>query len=187
MRARTTIAACIVVAVALAVGALLVLAVLRSSLRSGVDSAARARADDVATLIRQGNLPARLAVPGEEAALVQVVDASGQVIAASANLEGEAPIAQFGPSAGGAQVRTLRGLPIGGGQAFRVVGLQLDGPSGRVTVQVASSLQPVERSVAAVRDILVLGLCGRYVLVHRWPRPPARRCDPQPSCPHLRP
>ncbi len=165
IRARTTLAASVVVAAALVVGALLVVVVLRRSLISNVDSAARTRAQDVAALARQGNLPRALAVPGEEEALVQVVDRSGRVVSSSANLEGQERIATFQPSGTKPESRTLGGLPVGDNAEFRVVALNATTGSGRVTIYVAASLEQAEASVNTVRGILLLGLPALLVLV----------------------
>ena len=70
IRARTTIAACLVVAIALAVSAILCLAVLRRSLVENLDDATLSRAEDVAAAVRQGSLPDTPSVPGEEDAIV---------------------------------------------------------------------------------------------------------------------
>lgn len=165
IRARTTLAACVVVAVALGVGVILVVVVLRRSLIANVDGAARSRATDVASLAQQGALPPTLAVPGEEDALVQVVDASGRVISTSANLEGQERITAFEPRGSRPEPRTLRNLPIGDEDEFRVVALRAHAPSGSATVYVAASLEQVEASVNALKAILGIGLPVLLALV----------------------
>lgn len=157
IRGRTTAAACVVVALALAVGAVLVVIVLRRSLVDNVRSAATARAEDVAALVRQGSLPSRLAAPGEEDSLVQVIDARGRVVAASANLVGEAPIRTLGPGRESGS-RTVGRLPIGEDHEFALVTLHVTRGSSEFTVHAAASLEQVEESVAAVQGILVVGL-----------------------------
>jgi signal transduction histidine kinase len=158
IRTRTTFAACLVVGVALVVGALLVVVVLQRSLVSNVDAAVRTRAQDVAALARQGSLPPTLAVPGEEAALVQVIDSAGRVVSASANIEGQEPIASFEPGPARPEGSTTRTLPIGNDAEFRVVTVRADAASGPVTIHVAASLEHVEESVVAVTGILLVGL-----------------------------
>jgi len=145
-----------VVGVALLIGAASLLVVLRRSMVTTIDQSARSRATDVAGQARQGALPATLSVPREEDALVQVVDARGQVVASSANLEGEAPIATFAP-ASGAATRTLSDLPVGNGHSFRVVAVAADTSRGRVTVYVATSLGGVDATIRTVRGILLAG------------------------------
>ena len=86
VRARTTAVAVATVSVALVIGALSLITILRISLRNGVDRGAITRAQDVATLVRSGALPPSLAFPGQESTIIQVVDPHGVVIAASAKL-----------------------------------------------------------------------------------------------------
>jgi hypothetical protein len=85
MRARTTVAACAVVGVALLAGAAGLLTLVHHNLVVNIDAGAAARAADIAAQAAQGPLPTTLAVRGGEVALVQVVDANGRVVAASAN------------------------------------------------------------------------------------------------------
>ena len=101
VRARTTIVAVTTVSFALVVGALSLVTILRISLRNGVDRAATSRAQDVASLVRSGALPARLTYPGQQSTIIQVVDSTGVVIATSTNFDGEPPLFQsagFGPA-----------------------------------------------------------------------------------------
>ena len=166
IRARTTIAACLVVAVALAVSAILCLFVLRRSLVDDVDRATLARAEDVAAAVRQGSLPLKPAVPGEEDAIVQVVAPSGRVLNASANFDERGPIAVRRPRGTQAERHTMRGLPESDDTtAFRVVAMRTRAKSGVRYVFVATSLEPVNESVDAVRRILVLGLPVLLVFV----------------------
>jgi signal transduction histidine kinase len=158
VRTRTTLAASLVVGVTLVVGAVALAVALRRVLVRNLDSTARAQAGDVAALAGQGALPAALAAPGEEDALVQVVDASGRVVSSSANLHGQSPIATFRPPPGRPQVRTISRLPIGDYPTFRVAGLTTSSAGGPVTVYAASSLEQVEETLTAVRRILVGGL-----------------------------
>jgi len=155
IRARTTLIASTVVGVALVVGAFSLLAVLRQSLADNLGHIAEVRARDVAAQVDQGNLPATLAVPGSESALVQVVDPNGQVIASSGNLAGEAPISSLRPPPGNLASVDRRDLPIGEGSTFRVVALT--DTAGRNTVYVAVSLDAVGTSVDTARGLLLLG------------------------------
>jgi len=159
IRARTTIAACLVVAIALLVSAILVLAVLRRSLVDNIDDATLARAEDVAAAARQGSLPRTPSAPGEEDAIVQVIDASGRVVSRSANLEERGPITGLRPRGTRPERRTMHGLPDPHDTTdFRVVALRTSSSEGPLIVYAAGSLEPVGESVDAVRRILVLGL-----------------------------
>lgn len=161
VRVRTTAGATVVVGVALLVGAVVLVVVLRRNLVGNVETAARLRADDVVALLEAGTTPDELAVDDEEASLVQVLDARGRVVAASGNIEGEDPIANL--PAGSA--RTLRSLPIDDDDSYRVVAESAGAPGGRFTVLVARSLEPAEETVAAVVALLAGGLPVLVVLV----------------------
>lgn len=161
VRLRTTAGATLVVGVALLVGAVVLVVVLRSNLVDNVDTAARLRADDVVALLEAGTTPEALAVDDEEASLVQVLDARRRVVAASGNIEGEEPIADLGPGSS----RTLGRLPIDDDGSYRAVAAAANTPQGRFTVLVARSLEPTEEAVAAVVAVLAGGLPVLLVLV----------------------
>ena len=111
-------------------------------------------------------LPLKPAVPGEEDAIVQVVAPSGRVLNASANFDERGPIAVRRPRGTQAERHTMRGLPESDDTtAFRVVAMRTRAKSGVRYVFVATSLEPVNESVDAVRRILVLGLPVLLVFV----------------------
>lgn len=85
VRVRTTAGASVIVGLALIVGAVVLVGVLRRSLYDNVETAARLRADDVVALLETGSRPEQLAVEDEESSLVQVLDERGRVLAASGN------------------------------------------------------------------------------------------------------
>lgn len=161
VRVRTTAGATVVVGLALFVGALVLVAVLRRNLVENVETAARLRAADVVVLLEAGTTPDEVAVDGEEASLVQVVDSIGRVVAASGNIEGEDPIAQLRPGS----ARTLDRLPIDDDGPYRVVAGAARTARGRFTVLVARSLEPAEETAAAVVALLAGGLPVLVLLV----------------------
>jgi signal transduction histidine kinase len=159
IRARTTAAACVVVAGALVVGMLVLLAALNRTLLDNVDEAARVRARDIAMLATAGQLPAELSVHGDEDAFVQVVDANGTVLAASSNLDGLGPIATFAPEGDQPVIHTTP-IPVTdeGDDAFRVVAAPAQTADGAVTVYVAAQLDSTKETISTVRRILLIGL-----------------------------
>jgi signal transduction histidine kinase len=182
VRVRATAAATLIAAVALVVGALGLLALLHRSQLSSLDAAARLRADDIATIVRSGAMGPALPGATSDATLVQVADASGHVVAASENIEGEAPVATFRPGGTRAEARTVDNAPIGDGEPFRVVALRVDSPNGPFTVYAATSLHGLSSTAAAVRAALAAGLPAlvglvamtTWVLVGRALRPVER-------------
>lgn len=162
VRMRTTAGATIVVGVALVVGAIVLLGVLRRTATDYVETAARLRAADVVALLEAGTAPQELSVEDEEASLVQVLDDNGSVVASSGNVEGERPIAETRPGT----ARTVRRLPIDDGEdSYRVVAAAARTPKGSFIVLTARSLEPVDTSVRAVAAALAAGLPLLVMLV----------------------
>ncbi|MET8354478.1 HAMP domain-containing sensor histidine kinase [Micromonospora sp. NPDC005206] len=170
MRARTTVAATIVVGVALVVTAVGLVVFLRRSLVERVDDMARVRAHDVATLARQGTLPTELAVEGDDGSIAQVVDGAGRVVAATAGLRRDQSLARFGSPGAGSEVRSVDGLPFGEAGSYRVIALSTATPEGPVTVYVAASLSPVDDVVDVLQGALATGapLLLALVAVTTW-------------------
>jgi signal transduction histidine kinase len=156
VRARTTIVAISTVSVALVIGALALITILRISLRNSVDRAATSRAQDVASLIRSGALPARLAFPGQESTIIQVVDARGVVIATSANFDGVPPVSNR-PGADPPTLFNLRAAPVKDNQRFRVAALSVPTTDGDITIYAGESTDQAEDTVARIGLLLLVG------------------------------
>jgi signal transduction histidine kinase len=158
VRVRTTAAATLVVAIALVIGASLLVVQERRSLTRDVTTTARLRAQDVAALLASPSPPSTLTVPGDDQSLVQVVDVStGSVVLATGNIEGEPRLWSVVPAPGQFSVRSVARLPVGD-SSFRIVAHTVDRPSGRVVIYVAASLTPVRNSTATLVRLLAVGL-----------------------------
>jgi len=157
VRARTTAAATVIVGIALGVAAVSLVVLLRHSLVQHVDDVAEARAQDVAALVRQGSLPASLAVTGDDGGLTQVVDRNGRVIAATAGLPRDVAMVDLRPAGSEPETRTFENLPLAGGGSFRVVALSTATADGTATIYVANSLEPAEDAITILRDALAIG------------------------------
>jgi signal transduction histidine kinase len=164
VRVRVTLAAVLVVGVCLAAGGAWIVKAHRASLTENVETAARLRSRDIAATITDGAFPRILAVPRGDENLVQVVDARGRVVAASANIDGEPRISTLQPDADGYSVRSEDLLAPGEGP-FRVVARRVTTPSGVFTVYVAGSLEPVADSADSLVRLLLFGLPTLLVLV----------------------
>ncbi|MFF4499673.1 sensor histidine kinase [Streptomyces sp. NPDC001401] len=105
VRVRATLIAVLAVAIALVAGGTALVLGLRSELSGDVRDAARARAQQVARVIDAGRgVPAPTVTdPAEE--FLQIVDAAGNVVAASGNVRGEPALARLSPGRS-ASVRT---------------------------------------------------------------------------------
>src|SRR5436305_1314116 len=95
VRARTTLAATTAVGLAVLIGAMALAAVLQRSLVSDLDQVAELRATALAELAVQGSLGGSIQADEDEA--VQVVDASGTVIASSRNVSGQPRLTLMSP------------------------------------------------------------------------------------------
>jgi signal transduction histidine kinase len=157
VRARTTIAATIVVGLAFVITAVGLLVFLRAALVERVDDIARVRAYDVATLARQGALPRGLGVEGDDGNITQVVDDAGRVVAGTSGFLSDPSLARFRPSGSSVEIRTINDLPFGDGGSYRVLALPSSTPDGPVTVYVAGSLAPAEDAVELLQGGLAVG------------------------------
>ncbi len=136
------------VAIVLALAGLALVALLRTTLTTGIDASVRTRADEIAALVQAGTLATVVPAAQDEGSVVQVLDGTGAVIAATGNIQGEPAL--VAPSVGGA-LHTAAGLPIGAGDRFRVLTTQV----GTDTVIVAQSLGPADRAVTSAGTLLV--------------------------------
>ena len=160
---RTTVAALAVVGLALVVGALVLVAVLRATLTREVRNAALLRGQDVAAVLASGPGSGRLAVDDTEEQLIQVFDPDGRVVDASPNAVGLQPVARLRPGES-AKVEPPAGAPLEGGELLAVA-TGADTPQGRRTVVVVRSTETVTEATAAVGGLLVVGLPLLLVVV----------------------
>jgi signal transduction histidine kinase len=158
VRVRTTVAAVLVAGLAMAVGGLVLVAVLRASLTRELRTAARLRGQDVADLLAAdpaGRGP--LAVGEADELLIQVLDERGRVVVASPNAEGMVPLARLRPGQA-AEVELPEAAPVEADGRFLAVAVGADTALGRRTVLVARSTEAVTETTAAVGGLLAVGL-----------------------------
>lgn len=165
MRVRTTAGATLVVGLALLIGAAVLVGVLRRSLENSVKTSVGLRANDVAGLLDSGASPEDLAVeakPDDDISLVQVLDASGQVVVSSSNVIGQPAVARL--SNGG--TRRVRGISISPEDRYLVVAASTaPGRDPTLTVLAARSLEPLEETITRVTQALGVGLPSLLLLV----------------------
>jgi len=158
VRVRTTVAAVVVVGVAMGVGAVVLIAVLRGTLTREVRIAAQLRGQDVATLLASDPSPVgALAVDEADELLIQVLDDQGRVVAASPNAGGLEPVARLRPDES-RLVRAPPGGPVEAGGELAAVATGADTPLGRRTVVVARSTEDATEATAVVGRLLAVGL-----------------------------
>jgi signal transduction histidine kinase len=174
VRLRATIGATLAFGVVLAAGAWFLVDRQRANLTSTVETSARLRVADIAAALDAGELPARVTVPEEDRAFVQIIDGSGAVVRQSSNIEGEPRLVAFPVPAEGDRARTLTVEAVDD-SPFRVVGRRVDAPRAELTVYVGASLEPVaessqalERTLATVAPLLLLAVGGlTWIVVGR--------------------
>jgi signal transduction histidine kinase len=158
IRWRVTLAAVAVVGVALLAGAAGMIALLQRAHEDNVRTAARLRANEIAAVLEAGQAPGTLAVDDEEEVLIQVLDASGKVVASSPNMAGRPPVADVRPG----QAKRIDETPIED-EASVVVARPARGPAGTFTVLVARTLG--DSSTEEVAELLRIGVPLLLVLV----------------------
>lgn len=185
VRLNASVAAVVVVACALIVGAVLVVTVARSQLVQGVEAIVVARSQDLAQLAITGDLP--LVLPASQSTSAQVV-VGGRVVASTADIEGQSPILSDESVPASAQVLTVSSLDGGGQEGedgddddgpYLVAVVPIAGDDQAMTVIVAGSLTSVEAATSALTPLLFGGVpvlvlvvgVTTWVLVGRSLRP----------------
>ncbi|WP_335986048.1 sensor histidine kinase [Glycomyces sp. MUSA5-2] len=116
VRARTTVGATVVVAIALVAAGFLVVTLLRDNLYGRAELTAEVSARSIAGQLASGTAPAAIELPDDDEA-AQILTADGTVVAASEDLEGLGPIGGFAPAPDpvAAESPTEDGTPTPGG------------------------------------------------------------------------
>jgi len=160
LRARITIAASTLFAIAVVTGTLVLITVLRQSLIRGIDSSEGKTGDDIAALVIRGDPPSTLLSSTGD--YVQLIDADGAV---QGNSPGADAVTSMLKPTELAQARDGGHFTIGGAWAGLDAQLRVTAvPVGRETVLVATSLGRVDQSVHLLRTVAVVG-CPLAVLV----------------------
>jgi signal transduction histidine kinase len=164
VRVRITLAALVVVAVALAAGGAALLWLLNRSLTNGVIGNDQVEAGNVSGIVASGELPTHL--PTRAGTGVQVVDATGRVLAASADLAGRPAVSGIRPPPGTRMVlRTPRALAGDDDEASDLtVATTVLTRRGPLTVYVVASDDPTEDSLRALAVALAIVLPSLAVL-----------------------
>jgi signal transduction histidine kinase len=160
LRARITIAATTLFAIAIVAGTVVLITLLQQSLIRGIDSSAGKTGSDIATVVRRGSPDILLSSTGD---YVQLVDADDAVRGHSPGADAVTPMLK---PAELARVHDGGHLTVGGEWAgidaqLRVTAVPVD--SSR-TVLVATSLGRVEQSVHLLRNVALIG-CPLAILL----------------------
>jgi HAMP domain-containing protein len=169
VRSRSTAAAVIVVAIAMTLGAAVLLLLLQRALITDVSDAAEDRAVDLAGQITSegtagvGKDLAETTLPSQ---LVQVLDPSGRVVAASAARVSTMPLTDFRPPPGVIERAEVGEMPlIDDDHEFLIVTQGAEYGGQTYTVVVASSVQTQRETVAMVAKYLLIGFPVLLIVV----------------------
>jgi signal transduction histidine kinase len=151
VRVRTTVAATVVVGLALLGGGIALVVAMRDVLTGEVRSVARARADDTVAAL-EANTPPSFVAAGldqdDDDAFIQILDGDGNVVAASPLVAGDPAVASLDP--GNSAELTVTGED----DEFLAVAAE----AGRYTVIAGRTLDTVSESTEVVTNLLVIGL-----------------------------
>ncbi len=156
LRARLTVIGGVGLAVGLALGGLLINAVLHYVLIRSVDTSSRTTASDVAALLSQEKLAK--SIPSAGTAVVQVLDDSDHVQDASPYADRLVPMLHQGEieRARAGEVIEVPGSRVSVLGDVRVVAEEVDTEDGPRLVLVAGPTLTVEQSAATVRNALLI-------------------------------
>ena len=127
LRVRIALVTALVVTGVVTLGGVLILLALRAELLEVADDAVTARADEVASLVTDGRLPARLPAQRDPVTFVEVV-ADGRLVAATPGLDERNRFDLRERAAGQADVSGVARLPLTGAGPYRVAARGVDSP-----------------------------------------------------------
>ncbi|WP_406047246.1 ATP-binding protein [Kribbella sp. NBC_00889] len=169
VRSRSTAAAVIVVAVAMALGAAVLLLLLQRALITSVSDAADGRVAEVASQVGEegvSTLSADLAESTRASQLIQVLDASGQVVAASSARADNTALTGLRPGPGVIERAEVGEMPlIDDDHDYLIVARGAEYGGQTYTVVVASSVETQRETVTTVTKYLLVGFPVLLVVV----------------------
>ena len=151
IRAITTAVATIVVAVALTIGAIVLVAAARSTMVNEETESAHKQAAEIVGQLESGRAPV-LEVAGSDEQLVQVVTPAGAVVASSPNVAGEPAVGRLAPGQSASVITPLDNDP------FVAVAETAQTADGQRIVLVARALVDVLDTTTAITRLLIFGV-----------------------------
>jgi signal transduction histidine kinase len=160
IRVRATGAAVLVVGVTLVVASIAMLTLLERSLRDNVRTTADSRAEAIADDLSQSANSGHIAVEDQDDEFVQVLDADGNAVMASANLAGRPALVVLEPG----DTQMIGSVPFEDGSflAVAAAATSMDGP---LTVVLGRSLEGVGETRREVSGLLAVGVPLLLVVV----------------------
>ncbi len=159
VRKRATATAVGVVAVALLIGGLTLLVLLQNSLISSTETAARRKAEDVITQVRDQDVDEAgryITATAHSGQIVQLLNPSGVVIAASVPTAARTPLTTLRPGPNQTLKQEASGLEsIGDADHFLIIASAVRLDRGLYTVVVASTVRVLTETVSTVSWFLL--------------------------------
>jgi signal transduction histidine kinase len=153
IRVRATGAAVLVVGVTLLVASIAMLTLLERSLRDNVRTTADSRAEAIADDLSQSANSRRIAVEDQDDEFVQVLDADGNAVMASANLASRPALVILEPG----DTQMIGSVPFEDG-SFLAVAASATNMDGPLTVVLGRSLEGVGETRREVAGLLAVGV-----------------------------
>lgn len=147
VRLRTTVLATVVVAIAMGVGSVLLVSLLRDTLMDGLESPAEQQIASVERALQRGEPPDSVVSGDEDDEFVQIVGADGRVLAGTVE-EDESPSE---PPEDGTVAEV-------DGEQYLFVREEVETDDAEVTVVVGQSTEDVDESAAATTQLLAVGV-----------------------------
>lgn len=161
VRSRSTAAAVVVVAIAMALGAAVLLLLLQRALITTVSDAADGRAADVAGQVAEEGVNALstdLARSTRASQIIQVLDSSGRILAASSARAESTALTRLRPAADTVQRAEVGEMPLlDDDHDYLIVARGVEYGGQTYTVVVASSIATQRDTVATVTQYLAVG------------------------------
>ncbi len=157
LRMRITLLTALVVAIAVAVGGLLIMVSLESELLGAADDVGKERAQEIAVVAAHGNLPTTLPEMEDPETPAEVVT-GGRVVATTSDLDGRGGIGLPERGPGETDVVDVSRLPVAVPGPYRVVAQGVRTPTGTATVFVAVPVHEVKHAMRAATRIGGIGL-----------------------------
>jgi len=165
LRARLMALGVTGVAVALALGSLVLYAVLTITVNRTVDDAADASAQAVAAMVGENTVPNPLPVSGSQ--VVQVIDGSGAVVSASVSADRLTPLlrpAELTRALAGERI-SIPGARAGLSGTLRAIAVRAGPPAASRSIIVAVTVNDIEQSQRVLRVTLLLAYTPLVVVM----------------------
>lgn len=153
VRLRATLGASLVVGIALAIAGVGLVVGLRDSLVNDRREVAEARADEIVALLQAAPDPAVVTIPDVDDQWVQVIDATGEVVAASAKVAGLLAIVRLEPDT----AREIQ-ADVGDERSYIAAATSAETSRGSLIVIVGRGLDDVADSTEILSGLLAVGL-----------------------------